>query len=109
MMAAGAVGVIGLGLTAARSFMGADGKRVALFSYLLGFSYWLGLALAALILLMIWHAAKGRWMTVVRRTVEVMAGTMPLFLFLFVPVLMGMKELYPWAGPLEGLDKESVE
>jgi hypothetical protein len=109
MMGAAAVGVLGLAATAARAFMGEDGKKVAVFAYLVGFAYWLGLALAALILVMIWNASKGRWMTVVRRTVEVMAGTMPLFLILFVPIVLGMKVLYPWAGDLAGLDEESLE
>ncbi len=100
------VGVIGLGLTAVRGFVG--GARLALFSYLIAFAYWLGLGLGALVLLMIFHAAKGRWMVVVRRLVEVMAGALAIFPILFIPIALGIDKLYPWAGSTAGLDEESL-
>ena len=89
------LGVLGLAATAGRAFMGEDGGRVALHAYTIAFAYWLGLALAALILLGIWHAAKAKWVVAVRRPVEIIASTMPLFAVLFVPLVIGMKKLYP--------------
>jgi hypothetical protein len=44
---------LGLGLTALGTFLS---PRQAAFSYLLGFSYWAGISVAALILLGIFHA-----------------------------------------------------
>ncbi len=98
-------GVVGLGLTAARGMFDA---RVALSAYLVAFTYWLGLGLGALALLMIFLAAKARWMIVIRRTMEAAAGSLVAFPVLFVPIAFGMRTLFPWAGSLEGLDEESV-
>jgi hypothetical protein len=73
--------------------------RAAYFSYLVAFCYWCGIAFASLILLMIFHATHARWMTILRRPVEAMAATLPLFLVLLIPVLLGMKQLYSWVDP----------
>ncbi|MEO6950345.1 MAG: hypothetical protein ABI321_00925 [Polyangia bacterium] len=96
-MAGFGLGVLGLAGTAARAFM-PDGTRIALHSYVIAYAYWVGLALAAGLLLAIWHAAKAKWVVAIRRPVEIMAATMPIFLVLFVPIALGMKQLYPWAG-----------
>jgi len=110
LMGAGAgVGVIGLGLTAARAFLGEGGTKVALHAYLVGFAYWFGLALAALVLLGIWHAAKAKWVVAIRRPVEIFASTVPLFALLFVPIILGMKVLYPWAGSPEQIAAMPIE
>jgi hypothetical protein len=100
----GALGVLGLGATAARGFMGE--ARLALHAYVIAYAYWFGLALAALLLLGIWHAAKAKWVVAIRRPVEVIAATIPLFLVLFAPILLGMKLLYPWAGGIPNLSEE---
>ena len=89
------LGVVGLGLTAARGFMGEDGAKIAYHAYLIGFAYWLGLALGALLLLCIWHAIKAKWPVAIRRPLEVLASTLPLFVLLFIPIVLGMKQLYP--------------
>jgi hypothetical protein len=97
MVVGGGVGAVGLVLTLVRAFAGEDGPRVAMFSYLTAYAYWLGLALASLIMLMIFHASHARWMIVVRRIIESMAATLALFVLLFIPIVLGMKQLYPWA------------
>jgi hypothetical protein len=99
------VGVLGLAATAGRAFMGENGTSVALHAYLVAFAYWLGLALAALLLLCIFHASKAKWPVAIRRPIEVFAATMPLFALLFVPIVLGMKQLYPWAGTAEMIAK----
>ena len=100
------VGALGLAATAARGFVGEGGARIALHAYLIAFAYWLGLALAALLILAIWHTVKAKWVVAIRRPVEVMASTMPLYLVLFIPIIVGMKLLYPWAGGMTGLSEE---
>ena len=50
------------------------------YSYLVAFAYWCGIAFASVLLLMIFHATHARWMTILRRPVEAMAATMPIFL-----------------------------
>jgi hypothetical protein len=83
--------------------------REGIFSYLVGFAYWAGIAMASVILLMIFHATRARWMTVLRRPVEAMAASVPLFLILFIPLLLRPKELYSWWEPAADLGKETLK
>lgn len=97
-----AVAAAGLGLTLVGGLV-FDARR-ALFSYLLAFVYWVGIAVASLILLGAFHASSARWPVVIRRFLETVPQSLPLFVVLFVPVALGLKQLFPWADPhaLEG-------
>jgi len=100
---------VGLGSTGVRALIGGEeGTRIALFSYLVAFAYWVGLSLAGLVLLMIFHAAKARWIIVFRRIVEVIAGSIVPFAILFIPIALGLKLLYPWAAPNEEMTEEQL-
>jgi hypothetical protein len=68
-------------------------------SYLVGFLFWFGIALGCLAVLMIHHIAGGAWGAVTRRVLESAAGTIPLLALLFVPIVLGIGELYEWAHP----------
>ncbi|HYQ81274.1 MAG TPA: hypothetical protein VEP68_07225 [Anaeromyxobacteraceae bacterium] len=98
------VAAAGLGLTAALSAL--DLRR-ALFAYHVAFTYWTGIAVAALILLMIFHAAGARWMTVVRRLLETIPLVTALLAVLFVPLALGMRHLFPWVD-LSGVTGEAL-
>jgi hypothetical protein len=100
---AAAVGVAGLAVTAlgAAAF---DARR-ALYAYLVAFTYWLGIALGALILLGSFHASNARWPVVLRRFVEHVPAVLPLFVVLFIPLVLGRHQLFPWTTP-EALDPE---
>ncbi len=102
------VGVLALGLTGIG--VAFDVQR-ALLSYLTAFVYWLGIALGALILLMAFHAAGARWPVVLRRMLEVIPLSLPLFLVLFIPIAAGMKRIFPWAdaSPLAGEEQRLWE
>jgi hypothetical protein len=102
VLRAATVGAMGLALTAAGALF--DPRR-ALFAYLVAFTYWAGIALAALLFLMVFHASNARWMVVVRRVLETIPLSGVLFLVLFVPIALGMRHLYPWVD-LSGLDGE---
>lgn len=94
---------LGLGLTAAGA---AVDLRRALFAYHVAFTYWVSVAVGALLLLMIFHAAGARWVVVVRRVLEAISlATVPL-LVLFLPVALGMGHLFPWVDP-GGLSAEA--
>jgi hypothetical protein len=93
---AAAIGVLGTGAAIVGLFMD---RKAALFSYLIGFTYWAGVALSSLILLMIFHAFRAKWMVVIRRALEAMAATVPLFLLLIIPILIYLPELYSWVNP----------
>lgn len=70
-------------------------------SYLVGFLFWFGIALGCLAVLMIHHVAGGAWGASVRRLLEAAAGTVPWLALLFVPIALGVRQLFEWADPAE--------
>ncbi len=82
---------LGAWLSAAEFFRG----------YLFGYLFWLGLGLGCLAVVMIHHLTGGGWGFVTRRFLEAGMMTLPLMLFLFVPLFFGLGDLYPWARRAE--------
>ena len=74
-------------------------SRQFFISYLFAFLFWLGLSLGCLCVAMIHHLTGGRWGDVTRRFLEAGYMTLPLMAVLFIPVLLGLHELYLWAQP----------
>ncbi|ABC80575.1 hypothetical protein [Anaeromyxobacter dehalogenans] len=109
MAMAAAAGAAGLVVTALGAVVG-DPRRV-LYAYLVAFVYWLGLALGALLLLGALHASNARWPVVLRRFLEHLPAVIPLFVVLFIPILLGRGHLFPWVDPhgLEGEVLHAVE
>ncbi|HSF33441.1 MAG TPA: hypothetical protein VLK82_23590 [Candidatus Tectomicrobia bacterium] len=68
-------------------------------SYLLAYLFWLGIPLGCLAILMLHHLVGGAWGALIRRVLEAGTRTLPLLVFLFVPLLFGVHELYLWARP----------
>lgn len=68
-------------------------------SYLLGFVFWIGIALGSLALLMLQHLTGGAWGLVIRRVLEAASRTLPLMLLLFVPLIFGLGHVYHWIHP----------
>lgn len=66
-------------------------------SYLLGYLFWLLVPLGSLAVLMLHHMVGGAWGFVIRRILEAGIRTFPLMALLFVPLVFGIDELYPWA------------
>jgi hypothetical protein len=88
-----AVGGIGLLLIAIGIVF--DARQTA-FSYLAAYVAILGVALGALILLMIEHLIAASWFTAVRRPAEATIATLPALALLFVPIALTLRWLYPW-------------
>ena len=62
--------------------------RAQLFhSYLFAFSFWAGISVGSLALLMLQHLTGGGWGLVIRRVLEAATRTLPLVLILFVPIV----------------------
>jgi hypothetical protein len=81
------------------SLMGALVSPTQFFhSYLFAFLFWNGIALGCLSLLMIQHLTGGRWGLAIRRLLEAGTRTVPVLVLLFLPVVLGLKRIYPWAG-----------
>ncbi|MBI5070893.1 MAG: hypothetical protein HZB56_21945 [Deltaproteobacteria bacterium] len=91
-------GVALLALAATGAGIALDPQR-ALWAYHAAFTYWAGIAVAALILLGSFHATKARWPVVLRRVLEAIPRTLILFLVLFAPVALGMNKIFAWVDP----------
>ena len=68
-----------------------------LHSYLLAYMLWLGLSLGCLALLMLQYLSGGMWGFIIRRPLEAGTRNLPFMAVLFLPLLLGMKRLYPWS------------
>jgi hypothetical protein len=102
-------GIAGLVLLLVTFLASMGNPQQAMFSYLVAFAYWAGVAMASLVMLMIFHAFKAKWMVVLRRTVEAMAGSIPIFVVLFIPIAAAMKHLYIWVHPPHDLGHEALK
>jgi hypothetical protein len=93
-MGAGLVGVV---LTLV-GFMLAGQERFFQ-AYLVGYTFWMGLVLGSLALLMVQHLSGGAWGVVIRRTLEAVVRTLPIMALLYIPILFGLHDLYHWTHP----------
>jgi len=90
------IGVIGI---AACFAFGLRSRETAMQAYLLAYLYWLAIALGSLSLLMLQYVTGGRWGLTIRRLLEAASGTLPAMLVLFIPILLHLRILFPWADP----------
>lgn len=77
-------------------------------AYLLGLMAWLGVALGSMAILMIRHLTGGGWGMVIRRILGAAMRTLPVLTVLFVPLLFGVKHIYPWAMPLDSVQDAHI-
>jgi hypothetical protein len=66
-------------------------------SWLIAYLFWLGPTLGSMGILMIQHITGGRWGVALRRTLEAGMKTLPLMALLFVPIVVGMHDLFEWS------------
>lgn len=66
-------------------------------SYLMGYLFWLGLALGSMALVMVQYLTGGAWGVITRRLLESSMRTLPALCVLFVPILVGIPQLYGWS------------
>jgi len=76
-------------------------RRQFFHSYLFAFSFWVGISIGSLALLMLQHLTGGGWGLVIRRVLEAATRTLPLMLILFVPILLGAHWIYRWTDAEE--------
>src|SRR5437899_11703391 len=67
-------------------------------AYLVGFIFWIGIALGSLSLLMLQHLTGGAWGLVIRRVLEASTRTLPLMIVLFVPIAFGLQQICSWTN-----------
>ncbi|PIE65671.1 MAG: quinol:cytochrome C oxidoreductase [Deltaproteobacteria bacterium] len=94
---------IGLGALALAFVLGSDetGKNPQFwFSYLTSFAFWLSIGLGGFVFVLIHHATRAGWSTVVRRIAENFMITLPLMGVLGLALAFGgANTLYEWTTP----------
>ncbi len=93
------VGVVATVLCIIGAFLDA---RQFLRSYLVAYVFWLGLPLGSLAILMLHHLVGGRWGFIIQRLLEAAVKTFPAMALLFLPFIIGIRRLYPWAAAHAG-------
>jgi hypothetical protein len=92
------VGVAGLAACLVAGLIPAT--RVPMFrAWLVAFNLCLGLALGSLVVVMLQYLTGGTWGFILRRLLEAATRTLPLLFILFLPLALGLGDLYIWAQP----------
>ncbi|HLL06885.1 MAG TPA: hypothetical protein VK539_40295 [Myxococcaceae bacterium] len=102
LVLAGGLGILGMVLTGVGFVTNAKATAHA---YLIAFCYWVGISVASLLMVAIFHTAKAKWTTVLRRAMETMAIAVPIFFLLGLVLVPFLKHLYPWMWGKEELLK----
>jgi hypothetical protein len=84
------------------AILGPGNPKQFFFSWLMSFLFFLSLALGGLFFVLIQYASQGSWGIVVRRIGETVFATIPVLAVLFLPLLFGLHDLYPWSVPGAG-------
>lgn len=66
-------------------------------SYIWSYTFYLGLALGCLALGMLQFLTGGAWGVIIRRLCESASRTLPLLALLFIPLALGIPDLYSWS------------
>jgi hypothetical protein len=82
---------------AACAMLGAADPRQFFFSWLVSFLFFLSLALGGLFFVLIQYATQGGWGIVLRRIGETIFVMLPVMAALFLPVLLGLHDLFEWS------------
>lgn len=78
---------------------GIASPRQLLPAYLTAFLFWAGLSVGCLALTMLHTLVGGNWGLPVRRFLEIGSVNLIPMALLFLPILLGLGLLYPWADP----------
>jgi hypothetical protein len=100
----GAVGVIGLGVAAA---IGLGDDHRFFHSYLVAFLFFMSITLGGLFFTLLHFVTRSGWGTVLRRLAENIMSAMPLMALLFIPVYLGMHDLYHWSH-LDAVENDPI-
>jgi len=90
--------VIGvMGTAAAIAGLFAAGSQRFFQAYLFAYLFWLGLTLGSMGILLLHNVTGGHWGFVIRPILEANASTIWLMALLFIPILLVLPLIYPWA------------
>ncbi|MCL4843944.1 MAG: hypothetical protein KJZ79_18985 [Bryobacteraceae bacterium] len=66
-------------------------------AYLVAFLFFLSIGIGATFYVMVQHLTGSAWSVTVRRLMESLMRSMPVFVVLFIPLAFGIHELYHWS------------
>lgn len=89
--------IVGIFCLLACLLLGSASAQQALLSYLFAFLFFTGLSAGSLALAMVQPLTGGAWGDSIRVPLLAAARVLPLQALLAVPILIGMRALYPWA------------
>ena len=87
----------GLGVVLAIAGVFLSGAERFFQAYLVAYTFWMGVVLGSLALLMVQHLSGGVWGLVLRRPFEAAVRTLPFMALLFIPIIFGMHSIYEWS------------
>jgi hypothetical protein len=88
-------GLAGLAIAVIGAFINV---RQFLASYLVAYMFCLGATLGCLALGMVHQLSGGAWGVLIRRQIGAASRVIPVMTVLFLPILVGMRLLYPWTN-----------
>ena len=93
------VGLVALVIGVVGALISSESRDQFFRSYLLAYIFWIAIPLGCFAILMLQHMSGGVWGLVTRRVLESSTRTFPLLAILFIPMLLGLKSIFPWASP----------
>ena len=93
------VGLAALAAGTVGALVSGESREQFFKSYLLAYIFWIAIPLGCLAILMLQHMSGGVWGMVTRRVLESSTRTFPLLALLFLPLLFGLRSIFPWASP----------
>ena len=66
-------------------------------SYLTAYVFWVTIGLGGLFFTLLHHLVDATWSVVLRRLTESVMATLPLMVIFFIPVIIGLHDLYHWS------------
>jgi hypothetical protein len=99
------IGIIGLALSAIGYFIN---QETFFRAYLPSFLFWFSIVAGSLAVLMLQYVTGGEWGLMIRRPLGAAARTMLWMVLFFIPIILGMKYLYPWSNTQWAMADENV-
>ena len=79
-------------------------------AYLIGWTFWTGITVGSLALLMLQHLTGGGWGFVIRRSLEAATRLLPIMAALFIPIILGAHSIYhEWTNQEELTQHPAVQ
>ena len=93
----GIVGGLGIVASVGLALAGENGLKEFYFSYLTAFTACVTISLGCLFFVILHHLTRATWSTAFRRVAENVASVLPWAFIGFIPVVIGLHDLYHWS------------